>query len=67
MFPVPALTAEQVLGETLELKAGDRLLVNGAGGVTAGCSSVGRSAERKYSHGRSRSTNASQHLRTSGL
>ena len=36
MFPVPALTAEQVLGETIEVKAGDRLLVNGAGGVTGG-------------------------------
>lgn len=36
VFPVPALTAEQVLGETLEVKAGDRLLVNGAGGVTGG-------------------------------
>jgi len=34
VFPVPALTAEQVLGETLELKAGDRLLVHGAGGIT---------------------------------
>jgi len=36
VFPVPALTAEQVLGEALEVKAGDRLLVNGAGGVTGG-------------------------------
>src|SRR5215213_212688 len=29
VFPVPALTAEQVLGEALEVKAGDRLLVTG--------------------------------------
>ena len=36
VFPVPALTAEQVLGEALEVKAGDRLLVHGAGGVTGG-------------------------------
>jgi NADPH:quinone reductase-like Zn-dependent oxidoreductase len=36
VFPVPALTAEQVLGEALELKAGDRLLVHGAGGMTGG-------------------------------
>jgi NADPH:quinone reductase-like Zn-dependent oxidoreductase len=35
-FPVPALTAEQVLGEALQVQAGDRLLVNGAGGVTGG-------------------------------
>lgn len=36
VFPVPALTAGQVLDEALEVKAGDRLLVNGAGGVTGG-------------------------------
>jgi NADPH:quinone reductase-like Zn-dependent oxidoreductase len=35
-FPVPALTAEQVLGDTLGLRAGERLLVHGAGGVTGG-------------------------------
>jgi NADPH:quinone reductase-like Zn-dependent oxidoreductase len=34
VFPVPALTAEQVLGEALEIKARERLLVHGAGGVT---------------------------------
>jgi NADPH:quinone reductase-like Zn-dependent oxidoreductase len=34
VFPVPALTAAQVLDEALEVDAGDRLLVNGAGGVT---------------------------------
>ena len=33
-FPVPALTAEQTLGEALQLGAGETLLVNGAGGVT---------------------------------
>src|SRR5215472_8804355 len=36
VFPVPALTAEQVLDEALEVKTGDRLLVNGAGGITGG-------------------------------
>lgn len=36
VFPVPALTAGQVLDEALEVKTGDRLLVNGAGGVTGG-------------------------------
>jgi NADPH:quinone reductase-like Zn-dependent oxidoreductase len=36
VFPVPALTAAQVLDEALEVKTGDRLLVNGAGGVTGG-------------------------------
>jgi NADPH:quinone reductase-like Zn-dependent oxidoreductase len=36
VFPVPALTAEQVLDEALDVKTGDRLLVNGAGGVTGG-------------------------------
>jgi NADPH:quinone reductase-like Zn-dependent oxidoreductase len=35
-FPVPALTAEQVLTEALELSAGETLLVHGAGGVTGG-------------------------------
>lgn len=35
-FPVPALTAEQVLGETLAIGAGETLLVNGAGGVSGG-------------------------------
>jgi len=36
VFPVPALTAEQVLDEAVDVKTGDRLLVNGAGGVTGG-------------------------------
>lgn len=35
-FAVPALTAEQVLTEALQLKSGDTLLVHGAGGVTGG-------------------------------
>src|SRR4051795_7252442 len=35
-FPVPALTAEQVLGEALDVHAGEHLLVHGAGGVTGG-------------------------------
>jgi NADPH:quinone reductase-like Zn-dependent oxidoreductase len=35
-FPVPALTAEQVLGDALSIRAGEQLLVNGAGGVTGG-------------------------------
>jgi len=34
-FPVPALTAEQVLG-ALNIHAGEQLLINGAGGVTGG-------------------------------
>ncbi len=33
-FPVPALTAAQVLDEALAVQAGEFLLVNGAGGVT---------------------------------
>jgi NADPH:quinone reductase-like Zn-dependent oxidoreductase len=33
-FPVPALTAIQVLDEALQLKPGEQLLVHGAGGVT---------------------------------
>jgi NADPH:quinone reductase-like Zn-dependent oxidoreductase len=36
IFPVPALTAEQVVGETLALHGGETLLVNGAGGITGG-------------------------------
>jgi NADPH:quinone reductase-like Zn-dependent oxidoreductase len=35
-FPVPALTAEQVRGGTLGVRAGEHLLVHGAGGVTGG-------------------------------
>ncbi len=35
-FPVPALTAVQVLDEALRVKPGERLLVNGAGSVTGG-------------------------------
>jgi NADPH:quinone reductase-like Zn-dependent oxidoreductase len=35
-FPVPALTAEQVLGDALDVRAGELLLVHGAGGVTGG-------------------------------
>jgi NADPH:quinone reductase-like Zn-dependent oxidoreductase len=35
-FPVPALTAGQVLGEALNIHAGEQLLVHGAGGVTGG-------------------------------
>jgi len=36
IFPVPALTAEQVVGEALALQGGETLLVNGAGGITGG-------------------------------
>jgi len=35
-FPVPALTAEQVVSEALGVQAGETILVNGAGGVTGG-------------------------------
>jgi NADPH:quinone reductase-like Zn-dependent oxidoreductase len=35
-FPVPALTAEQVLSDSLELARGDTVLVHGAGGTTGG-------------------------------
>jgi NADPH:quinone reductase-like Zn-dependent oxidoreductase len=35
-FPVPALTAEQVLTEALEAQDGQTLLVNGASGLTGG-------------------------------
>jgi NADPH:quinone reductase-like Zn-dependent oxidoreductase len=33
-FPLPALTAEQVVTEALGIRAGEHFLVNGAGGVT---------------------------------
>ncbi|WP_255313674.1 NADP-dependent oxidoreductase [Mycobacterium malmoense] len=36
LFPVPALTAEQVVGEALTLRGGETLLVHGAGGITGG-------------------------------
>ena len=35
-FPVPALTAGQVLGEALNIQAGEQLLIHGASGVTGG-------------------------------
>jgi NADPH:quinone reductase-like Zn-dependent oxidoreductase len=35
-FPIPALTAEQVLSDALHVRAGEHLLVHGAGGVTGG-------------------------------
>src|SRR6266513_5614599 len=35
-FPVPALTAEQVVSEALDLQPGETILVNGAAGVTGG-------------------------------
>jgi NADPH:quinone reductase-like Zn-dependent oxidoreductase len=36
IFPVPALTAEQVVGEALALHGDETLLVHGAGGITGG-------------------------------
>lgn len=36
VFPVPALTAEQVVGEALALDGRETLLVHGAGGITGG-------------------------------
>ena len=36
VFPVPALTAEQVVDEALALHGGKTLLVHGAGGITGG-------------------------------
>jgi NADPH:quinone reductase-like Zn-dependent oxidoreductase len=35
-FPVPALTAEQLVSEALDVQPGETILVNGAGGVTGG-------------------------------
>src|SRR3954454_19183885 len=35
-FPVPALTAEQVVSEALGVRPGETILVNGAGGATGG-------------------------------
>ena len=35
-FPIPALTASQVLDEALGIESGDWVVVNGAGGVTGG-------------------------------
>ena len=36
IFPVPALTAEQVVDEALALHSGETLLVHGGGGITGG-------------------------------
>jgi NADPH:quinone reductase-like Zn-dependent oxidoreductase len=44
-FPVPALTAEQVVSEALDVQPGEMILVNGAGGVTGGMI-VERAADR---------------------
>jgi hypothetical protein len=33
-LPVPALTADQVIGDALQVRAGQTVLVHGAGGVT---------------------------------
>jgi NADPH:quinone reductase-like Zn-dependent oxidoreductase len=35
-LPVPALTADQTIGDALGVRAGEAVLVNGAGGVTGG-------------------------------
>jgi NADPH:quinone reductase-like Zn-dependent oxidoreductase len=35
-LPVPALTADQAIGDALQVRAGQTVLVNGAGGVTGG-------------------------------
>jgi NADPH:quinone reductase-like Zn-dependent oxidoreductase len=35
-FPVPALTAEQAVGDALAVRAGEQVLVHGASGVTGG-------------------------------
>jgi NADPH:quinone reductase-like Zn-dependent oxidoreductase len=35
-FPVPALTAEQVLSEAVQVRDGETVLVHGSGGVTGG-------------------------------
>ena len=35
-FPIPALTAEQVLSDALHVRAGEHVLVHGAGGITGG-------------------------------
>lgn len=65
IFPVPALTAEQVVGEALALQGGETLLVHGAGGLTGGlivqlaglrgvdvlATASPRSAERVRGHG----------------
>jgi NADPH:quinone reductase-like Zn-dependent oxidoreductase len=36
LFPVPALTADQVLSRAVALRRGERVLIHGAGGVTGG-------------------------------
>jgi NADPH:quinone reductase-like Zn-dependent oxidoreductase len=36
LFPVPALTAAQVLSDAVALRRGERVLIHGAGGVTGG-------------------------------
>jgi NADPH:quinone reductase-like Zn-dependent oxidoreductase len=65
IFPVPALTGEQVVSEALALHGGETLLVHGAGGITGGlivqlaalrgvdvlATASSRSADRVRGHG----------------
>jgi len=53
-FPVPALTAEQVVSEALGVQPGETILVNGAGGVTGGMSSLPRASAPLSSRPRAR-------------
>ena len=48
-FPIPALTAEQVLSEALQVRAGEHLLVHGAGGSPAGCLSLSPPSATRWS------------------
>ncbi len=46
-FPVPALTAAQVLSEALAIRPGEQILVHGAGGITAPAGRSGQAARRR--------------------
>jgi NADPH:quinone reductase-like Zn-dependent oxidoreductase len=58
-FPVPALTAEQVLSDMLNFCAGEQLLVHGAGGITGVMRSKRRGAAQRWMK---RSPRASTHF-----
>jgi hypothetical protein len=58
-LPVPALTADQVIGDALQVRAGQTVLVHGAGGVTGGMLvQLPRTAGRPSSPPRARAARA---------
>jgi NADPH:quinone reductase-like Zn-dependent oxidoreductase len=64
-LPVPALTADQAVGDALEVRPGQTVLVHGAGGVTGGLL-VQLAAHRRATVIATASAGAAQHLLAMG-